>query len=110
MTSKLEQSIKIFIEQAVARTRITAANAPQDAYKATEKRLYAYPVLRERIADLRERIAEISYYGAREPTNLPSFAEAARPRCNRLLIVLYSRLLMNSPNSKYSSSNSLLGL
>ncbi len=52
MTSKLEQSIKIFIEQAVARTRITAANAPKDAYKATEKRLYAYPVLRERIADI----------------------------------------------------------
>ena len=43
------------------------------------------------------------------PTNLPSCTDAIRPRCKRRLIVLYSRRDIKSPNSKYSSSNSLFG-
>ena len=38
-----------------------------------------------------------------------SEAELSRPRMRRRVMVLYSLRLINSPNSKYSSSNSSLG-
>lgn len=41
----------------------TSRNAAQAAYSATEKRLYALPILRERIADNREELADLENCG-----------------------------------------------
>jgi len=58
------ETVRSIIEQTVERTRISCANGAKDAYKATEKRLYAYTILKCKITDLKEKIEEVQAYGA----------------------------------------------
>ncbi|MDR2513756.1 MAG: hypothetical protein LBD02_00925 [Christensenellaceae bacterium] len=44
--------------------RVQAASETKNAYKDTEKRLYAFPVLQNRIVDNRERLQEYLLHGA----------------------------------------------
>lgn len=62
-------TVEEIITKTVLATRLSCAREPKDAFKATEKRLYAYPLLLARIEDNREMIAEIERYGLRERSN-----------------------------------------
>ena len=53
------------ISKAVIATRLSCAREPKDVFKATEKRLYAYPVLQAKIKDDEEMLEEIEQYGLR---------------------------------------------
>lgn len=59
------RSIEEIIKQAVEAGRLSAETTSKDAYKATERRLYALPVLRDKRADDLERLAEIRENGLR---------------------------------------------
>jgi DNA-directed RNA polymerase specialized sigma24 family protein len=58
------ETIQEIIEQAVARTRISCERGAKDAYKETERRLYAYPIIKLKIADLKEKVEEIQAFDA----------------------------------------------
>lgn len=59
-----KMTVEDMINKAVAAQRISGERQAQDAYKATENRLYAYPVILLKITNDRERIEEIKLYGA----------------------------------------------
>lgn len=61
----VEQVISRAVERAVEAGRISAERSAKDAFKATERRLYALPILRQRLEDNRERLAELEKYGPR---------------------------------------------
>ena len=56
--------------------RIQAAKIPFDTYKATEKRLYAHPVLIDKIADDKGKLEELMTHGA--PGRSKSIARFSR--------------------------------
>jgi DNA-directed RNA polymerase specialized sigma24 family protein len=58
-----EQSVREIIEQTVERTRIACERTSKDAFKATEKRLYAYSIIKLKILDLKDRVTEIQAHG-----------------------------------------------
>lgn len=60
------KEIENIIKLAVEAGRVSAERSSKDAYKATERRLYALPVLRRKLADDKERLEEIRQYGPRE--------------------------------------------
>lgn len=51
------------IRKAVVATRLSCARDTKDAFKATEKRLYAYPVLQAKKKDDEEMLEEIMRHG-----------------------------------------------
>lgn len=53
---KADLSVEKIIELAVTAGRIAAERTPVDAFKATEQRLYALPILREKLECDRERL------------------------------------------------------
>jgi hypothetical protein len=57
-------TIDEIIQKAVNAQRIAGEHRAKDAFKATEKRLYSYPIIRLKIEDDRERIEDIRQYGA----------------------------------------------
>ena len=59
---KQKENVENIIKRAVEAGRISAERSARDAFKATEKRLYALPVLRVKIRDDKERLAEIREY------------------------------------------------
>lgn len=60
------KEIEEIIKQAVEAGRISAERQARDVYKATERRLYAYPYLKQKLADDREMLEELLTYGPRE--------------------------------------------
>lgn len=64
MTKKLDRDIEKMIDQAVRRAfeagRMYAGQAQKDAYKTTERRLYAIPTLRAKMAEEKEDIARLT--------------------------------------------------
>ena len=57
-------TVEEIIHRAVHAQRVASERQPKDIFKATEKRLYAYPVIKLKIEDDRERIEEIEQHGA----------------------------------------------
>jgi RNA polymerase sigma factor (sigma-70 family) len=57
--------VEEIITKAVIATRLSCTREPKDAFKATEKRLYAYPLLKAKIEDDKEQLEEIRNYGVR---------------------------------------------
>ena len=55
------------IRKAVVATRLSCARDTKDAFKATEKRLYAYPVLQAKKKDDEEMLEEIMRHGVNGP-------------------------------------------
>lgn len=53
-------SVEEIVKLAVAAGRTAAERAPADAYKATERRLYALPILREKLERDRKRLPELN--------------------------------------------------
>lgn len=62
---KPKESTQDIIRQAVEAGRISAERTAKDAFKATERRLYALPVLRNKRDDDKERLEELKQYGPR---------------------------------------------
>ena len=58
-------TVEEIIKRTVLATRLSCANEAKDVFKATEKRLYAYPVLLEKIKDDEEMIQEVEKHGVR---------------------------------------------
>ncbi len=61
-----QPKVEDIIKKAVEAGRMSAERTARDAYKATEKRLYALPILRKKAVDDRERLQELKAYGPRE--------------------------------------------
>lgn len=58
--------VEAIIRQAVEAGRMAEAKGSKDVYKSTEKRLYAYPVLKKKVEDDKERLEEFMKRGPRE--------------------------------------------
>ncbi len=61
--------IENIIKKAVTAGRMAGERAAKDAYKATERRLYAVPVLRKKLQDDLERLAEIRQFGPQKKSS-----------------------------------------
>lgn len=57
------EEVRDIIQQAVEAGRIAGAREPKNILRATERRLRALPILRERILQNNEHLAEIRQYG-----------------------------------------------
>ncbi len=62
----IDAIIQKAVQAGLAAGRAQAERAPNDAYKATERRLYALPVLIRKVEDAKERLKELEQYGAPE--------------------------------------------
>jgi DNA-directed RNA polymerase specialized sigma24 family protein len=60
----IESIIKKAVQEGINAGRKQAERAPGDAYKATERRLYALPVLIKKVEDAKERLKELEQTGA----------------------------------------------
>lgn len=63
--NKNELSIEQIVQMAVMAGRVAAEHTAKDTFKATERRLYAMPALRQKVEDDRERLAELRTHGPR---------------------------------------------
>lgn len=61
--SKKQMDIEEIIKKAVAAGRLASERSAKDAFKATERRLYAVPVLHKKLQEDAERLAELKQYG-----------------------------------------------
>lgn len=61
----LEDIIKKAVDAGLEAGRRSAERSVKNAFKDTERRLYALPTLRQKLADDRERLEEIKTYGPR---------------------------------------------
>ena len=67
MSNKTKKpTVEEIINKTVLATRLSCARETKDAFKATEKRPYAYPLLLAKIQDDREMIEEIEQHGLHE--------------------------------------------
>ncbi len=57
------------IRKAVISTRLSCVREPRDAFKATEKRLYAYPMLLAKLKDDTEMLKEVQKYGIHQKSH-----------------------------------------
>ena len=63
---KKDQGIENIIYRAVEAGRISAERSARDAFKATERRLYAVPDLRAKLKDDQEELEDTRKYGLKE--------------------------------------------
>ena len=66
MAKSKKPTIEEVISKAVMATRLSCEREARDVFKATEKRLYAYPVLQAKKRDDEEMLEEITKYGLHE--------------------------------------------
>lgn len=66
MAKTTKPTVEEIIQKAVLATRLAAERQTKDAFKATETRLYAYPILAIRIKDKEEELDEIRENGLRQ--------------------------------------------
>lgn len=62
---KFTSEVENIIFRAVQAGKMSGERTAKDAFKATERRLYAIPVLMSRLDDNKERLEEIRKYGPR---------------------------------------------
>lgn len=56
----MDISVEEIVKLAVTAGRMAAERTPADAFEATERRLYALPILREKLKRDRERVVELT--------------------------------------------------
>lgn len=61
----VEEIIKKAVDAGLEAGRLSAERSSRNAFKGTERRLYALPTLRQKLEDDRERLDEIKTYGPR---------------------------------------------
>jgi hypothetical protein len=64
---KVDMMIRQAVEKAFEAGRMFRSQSQADAYKATERRLYALPIIRRKLLEDRERLAEIMISEELEP-------------------------------------------
>ena len=64
-TPSIEEIIKKAVDAGLEAGRLSAERSTRNAFKDTERRLYALPTLRQKLEDDRERLEEIKTYGPR---------------------------------------------
>ena len=64
--SDIEKIIKSAVQAGLEAGRIQAERTVTNAYKATERRLYALPTLKKKVEDARQRLAELQSMGLPE--------------------------------------------
>jgi len=64
--SDIEKIIERAVKEGIEAGRKEAERAPIDAYRATERRLYALPVLVKKVQDAREKLQELLDHGLHE--------------------------------------------
>jgi DNA-directed RNA polymerase specialized sigma24 family protein len=62
----IEAIIKRAVEAGLAAGRKQAEQTARDAYRATERRLYALPTLEKKVQDAREKLRELEEHGLHE--------------------------------------------
>ena len=62
----IESIITRTVRETIEAYRASSSRSVKDTFKATERRLYALPDLREKLEDDRELLAEIRAYGPRQ--------------------------------------------
>ena len=60
-----EKAIDGMIRRAVAAMKVASERSAKDAYRATERRLYALPDIRAKLEDDRETLTEVKEHGVR---------------------------------------------
>ena len=60
-----EKAIDSMIRRAVEAMKVASERSVKDAYRATERRLYALPDIRAKLEDDRETLAEVKEHGVR---------------------------------------------
>lgn len=60
-----EKAIDGMIRRAVAAMKVASERSSKDAYRATERRLYALPDIRAKLEDDREALEEVKKYGVK---------------------------------------------
>ena len=65
MKKKDGNDIEGIIWKAVEATRVASERSVKDAYRATERRLYALPDIRAKLKDDKESLAEVKEHGVR---------------------------------------------
>ena len=66
MMEAIDISVKKAVQAALVIGQLQAAKTVDDAYKDTEKRLHAYPILLAKLDDDKEQLQELTTHGARE--------------------------------------------
>ena len=64
-TPSIDKIIKKAVDAGLEAGRLSAERSSRNAFKDTERRLYALPTLRQKLEDDRERLEEIKTYGPR---------------------------------------------
>ena len=64
-----KSTLEEVINQAVIATRLSCAREVKDVFKATEKRLYAYPVLISKTNDDVKMLEEVKQYGVHQKSH-----------------------------------------
>lgn len=62
----VKAAMKVGLEAGIVAGRTQAERAVADAYRATERRLYALPTLIKKVEDARERLEELLSHGPQE--------------------------------------------
>ena len=65
MKKKDDNDIEGIIWKAVEAMKVASEHSTKDAYRATERRLYALPDIRAKLADDREALEDVRKYGVR---------------------------------------------
>lgn len=65
MAGKKDTNVEEIIKQSVNTAVAAAGRATKDAYKATERRLYGYPYIKQKLEDDKELLEELETYGPR---------------------------------------------
>lgn len=61
--TSVEQMIRDAVQAGLNAGRAQAERTATNAYKATERRLYALPVLKKKVEDAKQRLAELQHMG-----------------------------------------------
>ena len=69
MKKRNGETVESMIRKAVEAGRLSAERSPKDAYRATERRLYALPDIRAKLADDRETLADVKKYGVKNKSH-----------------------------------------
>ncbi len=67
--TKIEEIINKAVTAGIEAGQLAAKRAPDDAFKATEKRLRALPILKEKLAKDRDRLEELEEHGLHGHSN-----------------------------------------
>ena len=72
------EDIRAIIVEAVQAGRVSAGHTAEDAFKATERRLYALPTLLQKQAEDKDKLEEFLKYGRRSAARvLPVLSKPA---------------------------------